>query len=611
MDNRKEKPPDEVSVPVDKVKPPDQVGMFCSNINKRKLPDQEGISVNKVTKIKPTLQVMEHTINNEKTPLWDQKELSSDIKETILRDQAKEFYSDGEGSKLWDENIFFSYKDEETKHCGQGRESSDDVEETQHCDQGRESFDEVEETQHCGQGRESFDEVEETNHCDQGRESSDEVEETQHCGQGRESSDEVEETNHCDQGRESSDEVEETKHCDQGRESSSHDIKATPRDQEIDSSGGGEKMKPWDQEMEFSYNVKTTTPWVQETESSSEDENTTAWKFFTKDEKATQYQGGKPYIKDKETLSKCFEDKEAAPLKSSSEDEDIKLPDQMKMPMIGMNIIRSHGHFDRQLIDTFKFGHRHIEIPIKGNLSEKVVTCLFNFCLKRHLYLDRFFLSTSIPVPKDPQETLDDIRHLYTRLGNHPVDVLFLENPVGLQGSDPKAIFHKNFDGTYPEFISDNDIYQRNEDSTLLVTPTIKQNLWGVWRFLETEVVEAKMVRHLGLRNFTQLQILKLLREVKVWPRVIQTEINLYNMREDLRMMCKRLNITVCAIHPFGNPHYVSKKAKPILKENKLVMRLADLQDVDAKMIIMRHLYQSKIPVVFDNWKLPGAGWMF
>ncbi|KAG7158082.1 putative reverse transcriptase-like, partial [Homarus americanus] len=28
-------------------------------------------------------------------------------------------------------------------------------------------------------------------------------------------------------------------------------------------------------------------------------------------------------------------------------------------------------------------------------------------------------------------------------------------------------------------------------------------------------------------------------------------------------------------------------------------------------MIIMRHLYQSKSPVVFDNWKLPGADWMF
>nr|XP_053626983.1 uncharacterized protein LOC128684745 [Cherax quadricarinatus] len=272
----------------------------------------------------------------------------------------------------------------------------------------------------------------------------------------------------------------------------------------------------------------------------------------------------------------------------------------------------NHSELIQQLKDTFRFGHRHLDIPISGEVSDIVLKQLRRFCSSNCYSFNRFFITTSIPVPVRLDDALKLIHDFYERLDKTPVDVLYLENPVGLEGSDPLTIFQSLRYGTYWNVLDEGDIFRRDEDTgTLCVIPDILQNLWAIWDYLARYVLGCRLAHNLGLKNFSQPQIEKLLEEATVHPRVLQVEVNLYSMKEELRSMCQENNIAVCAIHPFGNPFYVPRTGKPALIHNPLVNRMADVMDIDAKIVLLCHLYQAQIPFVLDNDMMIGIGWMF
>ncbi|XP_045583276.1 uncharacterized protein [Procambarus clarkii] len=301
----------------------------------------------------------------------------------------------------------------------------------------------------------------------------------------------------------------------------------------------------------------------------------------------------------------------------------------LNMPPIGINFTKNHCELTKQIKNAIRFRNYyvdnpdpdkdfkvekqlcHLEIPIAGEVSDIVVSRLRKFCSKHYYTMDYFFITTSIPVPKNLDADLKLIRDLYERLDKKPVDVLYLENPVGLEGSDPKGIFQRARENPYTRMEVERDIFMREEYyGSLLITPDILQNLWAVWQWLTDYVIRGKLALNLGLKNFSQPQIEKLLQECECFPRVVQVELNPYCLREELRQMCAQRNIVVCAIHPFGNPLCVPSVYKTALPDNSVVKKVADYFDIDPKILLLTFLFYSKIPFVLDNDRMIGIGWM-
>ncbi|XP_045106491.1 aldose reductase-related protein 2-like isoform X2 [Portunus trituberculatus] len=276
------------------------------------------------------------------------------------------------------------------------------------------------------------------------------------------------------------------------------------------------------------------------------------------------------------------------------------------LPTLGVNIIKNHKNLVRQLKELRQAGVQHIQVPLSDQLSATVLQLVCDFFKKKKCGM-KFFISTSVVVPEEPALLVQRLEELYLYLGQRPVDLLLLENPVGLRGSNYTQIYNKNEDGTWPPV---RRLFQRSSDGQLVIPPNIMQNLSTVWRLLETElwfqVIKRGLAMHLGLRNFTLFQIQELLNVVKLKPIIVQAELNLYFRQKKLRSFCSNNNITVCAIYPFGSP-YTDSRNLPVLTQHRSVRSIAHKLDTSPKAVLLRYLLVYDIPVVIDNSMARGA----
>lgn len=71
------------------------------------------------------------------------------------------------------------------------------------------------------------------------------------------------------------------------------------------------------------------------------------------------------------------------------------------------------------------------------------------------------------------------------------------------------------------------------------------------------------LVRNLGLSNFNERQIERIIKNVDFKPQVLQVELHAYFQQLELRKFCAEHNIVVTAYAPLGSPgakdHFVTK----------------------------------------------------
>lgn len=70
-------------------------------------------------------------------------------------------------------------------------------------------------------------------------------------------------------------------------------------------------------------------------------------------------------------------------------------------------------------------------------------------------------------------------------------------------------------------------------------------------------------IRNLGLSNFNEKQIARIIKSATLKPQVLQVELHAYFQQQELRKFCAQNDIVVTAYAPLGSPgakdHFVSK----------------------------------------------------
>ena len=81
--------------------------------------------------------------------------------------------------------------------------------------------------------------------------------------------------------------------------------------------------------------------------------------------------------------------------------------------------------------------------------------------------------------------------------------------------------------------------------------------LIDTWRAME-ELVDAKLVRHIGVCNYGTSLLRDLMSAARIRPSVLQVELHPYLVQEKLVRFCREEGIAVTGFSPLGAPSYVS-----------------------------------------------------
>lgn len=77
------------------------------------------------------------------------------------------------------------------------------------------------------------------------------------------------------------------------------------------------------------------------------------------------------------------------------------------------------------------------------------------------------------------------------------------------------------------------------------------------------ECQEKGLIHNIGLSNFNEKQVTKIIRNCNFKPQVLQVELHAYFQQQDLRKFCSDYDIVVTAYAPLGSPgakdHFVNK----------------------------------------------------
>uniref|UniRef100_A0A182SQ35 NADP-dependent oxidoreductase domain-containing protein n=1 Tax=Anopheles maculatus TaxID=74869 RepID=A0A182SQ35_9DIPT len=121
----------------------------------------------------------------------------------------------------------------------------------------------------------------------------------------------------------------------------------------------------------------------------------------------------------------------------------------------------------------------------------------------------------------------------------------------------------------------------------------------NTWPAME-RLVDAGLVRNIGLSNFNVNQVQRILDVANIAPATNQIECHPYLQQEQLREFCQEQGITITAYSPLGSPARPwVKQDDPVLMDDPVVKKLAKKHSKSPAQILIRYQIQ------LDNLVIP------
>ncbi|XP_055590027.1 1,5-anhydro-D-fructose reductase [Uranotaenia lowii] len=250
-----------------------------------------------------------------------------------------------------------------------------------------------------------------------------------------------------------------------------------------------------------------------------------------------------------------------------------------KMPALGFGTWRaSDEEVEKALNEALEAGYRHIDTaPVY--LNEKTIGRVLRQWLDAgKLTRDELFIVTKLPPPATRASSVEK----------------FITRSLADLQLDYVDLYHVHVPFTVPEvdgpFLTDDD--------GQLVLDTTTDHV-ALWQAME-KIVEAGLARNIGLSNFNQRQIQRILDNCQIKPANLQIENHIYLQQPELVKFCKTNGITVTAYSPLGSKgiEHILGRDVPNLLDNPVVRELAGKHDKSVAQILLRHLLQREISTI-------------
>lgn len=203
-----------------------------------------------------------------------------------------------------------------------------------------------------------------------------------------------------------------------------------------------------------------------------------------------------------------------------------------KIPQIGLGTWRAEDvEIEMAVKKALEIGYRHVDTAT-AYMNERAIGNVLSEWLKLgRVKREDLFICTKLPpianrvgdVERYLRKSLSDLQLDY-------IDLYLIHTPFAL----PE---------TAGPFLTD-----ANGDCVLDTSSSLVE----VWQKME-EMVDMGLVKNIGVSNFNEGQIKKILENSKIPPAVLQIEVHLYLQQSELIEFCQANEITVTAYSPLGS----------------------------------------------------------
>lgn len=244
------------------------------------------------------------------------------------------------------------------------------------------------------------------------------------------------------------------------------------------------------------------------------------------------------------------------------------------MPAFGLGTYQSRpGEVENAVKEAINLGYRHIDTAYfyqnEKEIGEAIQAKIKDGTVKR----EDLFITTKLWNNFHKQESVVPIcKKSLENLGLSYIDLYLVHWPFAFKEGD--------------------DLLPRDENGTLLLSDT---DYLETWKGME-ECVQLGLTRSIGISNFNQEQITRLLNAAKILPVNNQVEVSININQTPLIEFCKKHNITVTGYSPLGQPG--NRSGLPTSLDHPKVIELSKKYNKTSAQIVLRYILQQGIAII-------------
>ncbi|CAH1637649.1 unnamed protein product [Spodoptera littoralis] len=258
------------------------------------------------------------------------------------------------------------------------------------------------------------------------------------------------------------------------------------------------------------------------------------------------------------------------------------------MPTLGLGTWQAEPSIVKSTVyAALELGYRHIDTAFNYNNEEAIGSAITKWIDDGRGTRTELFITTKLPHIANRASDVEKFVNLQLqRLQLSYVDLYLIHVPFGFN-CDPETLTPKvNQEGNYELDMATDHI--------------------ATWKKLE-ECQKSGLIRNIGLSNFNEEQIEKIMKHATFKPQVLQVELHAYFQQNELRKFCEKHNIILTAYAPLGSPgaknHFVTKykyspNTFPDLLSLPEVDTMAKKYEKTPAQILLHFLVKQKIVVI-------------
>lgn len=255
------------------------------------------------------------------------------------------------------------------------------------------------------------------------------------------------------------------------------------------------------------------------------------------------------------------------------------LNDGNKMPALGYGTWQAEdADLEKALNKALEVGYRHIDtaaVYFNEHIIGKVLQEWFS---SGKLKREDIYITTKLPfnayrahsVEKYLKKSLEDLKLDY-------LDMYLIHAPFG--------------------FVEGDELFPKDEEGKMKLDFDIDHV--ALWKGMEAQV-DAGLTRSIGISNFNQKQIQRLLDNSRIPPANLQIELHINFQQKPTVEYCKKNNIVVTSYSSLGSPGTVKRfgKTVPSILENPVVLKIGEKYKKSPAQIALQFLIQQGIVVI-------------